>query len=837
MRKGSAPLASAPAVEGLSANLSSCLARLEAARRSGNPTEVDAALRAACDQYIEERQLDACVRLCVHFGRTELAAESCRRSGDLRQAAQLFAEAGRLPTAAELRLQIDEPLMAAELFEQSGQTERAVELYAQHGDAMRASHLLERMGQAARAANLLVEALKQDHGRRLAGAEAVAACRRAGELYAQAGQVEPAIQVLRWGGELGFAAKLLTDAGRADEAMELYVELGDLLSAADVARVQGDGRRYHELMARRAEQEGRLVEAAGHYEQVGNAFQAVRLYELGGRPEQAAEAARQGGLFDAAARLYERLGRFEAAADMLRQLGRSEEAHAIEQRASSASGEFEVHLQAGRQEFLNAAVSVLALARKGERHRYQEALHYLEQVPRSSPDFLAARTMMGEVLSELDEPGRALQALQELLVGVTPQPAHVPALYQYGRLLEQEGYLAGARAAYRAVAKFEPHYRDVMARVVRLRETDVSRVESAASLDLPSMVPMVVAGPTPARPPSHPEILCQDLILPGFSSRPSVRVDDLLDGPPSSTGVGKRMRDPTAPVAPPVPPVQHRPGDHLVGMVLRDRFRLERRIGRGAQAQVYLARDQVLDREVAIKVLSESVSPDDMGLTRFLREARLAARVHHGNCIAIYDFGQEKGLVFIAMEYFQGKTLRELLKRGPLDPYLALRIARDVGAALGAVHEAGIVHRDVKPTNVLVDRHANVRIADFGVARFVTDDSSTGMMVGTMKYMSPEQARGKDADRRADIFSLGVVMYEMLAGKAPFGGSLDALIARVNQPPPDLPDDVPLPDVVRGIVQRCMQKRPEHRYPTVEPLIDDINHALAALRNAQRQAT
>jgi tRNA A-37 threonylcarbamoyl transferase component Bud32 len=809
------------------AKLSHLLGKLRIAAAESNLAEVDGLLRAACELHMDAHDLEAAVALCEVHGRDDLAAALCHRHGDLRRASMLYARAGDLDSAARLRLETHEPLMAAELFERAGRLDDAVALYEAHGDAMRAAQVLERNGSLEPAADLLVRALNSEHGRRLVGAEAAMACRRAGELYARCGRVDPAIRVLRWGGELGFAAKILADVGRNEEAIDLYLEQGDLLSAAEVARRAQDPRRYHEFMARRAEQEGRLIEAAGHYEAAGNPFQAVRLYELGGRPDQAAEAARQGGLLDAAARLYERLGEVQTAADLLRELGRKDEARALLERAGTSSSDLAIQRQADRKEFLNAAVSVLALARQGEARRYEEALQYLEQVPRTSRDFLAARTMMGEVLAELGRNRAAIQALQELLVGVTPQPAHVPALYQYGRLLEHDGYLAGARAAYRAVARFEPHYRDVMARVLRLKETDVRRPESGPQQDGVSQVPMVVAGPAPKS--EGAEHLSQDLVLPGFGAgQTPVKVDDLLDTGPS---LGPRVRDPTAPVPPPRPASSSPPPDHLVGTVLRDRFRLERRVGRGAQAQVYLARDQVLDREVAIKVLSESSTPDENGLGRFLREARLAARVHHGNCIAIYDFGQEKGIVFIAMEYFEGKTLRELLRKGPIDAYLALRIARDVAAALGAVHEAGIVHRDVKPTNVLVDQHANVRIADFGVARFITDDSSSGMMVGTMKYMSPEQARGKDADRRADVFSLGVVMYEMLNGKPPFGGTLDALIARVNKPPPELPAELDLPDVVRGIVRRCMQRRPEHRYASIEPLIDDINDALAVLRD------
>ncbi|MCK6551977.1 serine/threonine protein kinase, partial [Myxococcota bacterium] len=266
------------------------------------------------------------------------------------------------------------------------------------------------------------------------------------------------------------------------------------------------------------------------------------------------------------------------------------------------------------------------------------------------------------------------------------------------------------------------------------------------------------------------------------------------------------------------------------------RFRIERRVGRGAQAHVYLARDLVLDRAVAIKVLNEEVAQDPAALDRFLREARLAARVHHASCIAIFDFGQERGLTFMAMEYFRGKTLRDRLNVGPLDPLKGLKIGRQVAEALGAVHSAGIVHRDIKPTNVMVDDSGNARLTDFGVARNINEEATTtGVMVGTMKYMSPEQARGRDADHRSDIFSLGVMMFEMLAGKPPFGGTLDALIRRVTAPPPMLSSEVQVPELARTLIHKCMQRRPDARYQTVHPLITDLTTCIELL-TIERQA-
>ena len=718
-----------------------------------------------------------------------------------------------LRAEAEARLQEGAPLLAAELFERAGEREAAASLFESHGDPIRAAQLHAELGHPARAADLLVNALVGSSGRRLSASATTRTCRKAGELYAHAGQVERAVQVLRWGGELEFAAKLLADTGRPAEAQRLFVEVGDLLAAADMAREAGDLATHHRLLARRAEQSGRLAEAAVHFEEAGEPYEAVRLFELAGDGAKAAEAAARGQLWDAASRLYERMGDLERAANCLRSAGRAEDAERLLRRRRPAAGEGA----------LTEVVALLAQARAGRDDLYSPAIARLRAVPSSSPDFLAARTMLGEVLAERGETQEALTVLQELFLGIAPTPAHVPAGYQYGILLEREGYLAGARNAFRTVAAFEPGYRDVAQRLARLRETDRSTISSAPPGRGSSVVgrPMVFTGPDPGRSSSLGSV---EMPASTGDFIPESLTADLFLAPESASGPQAQVkRDPTQPVAPPPRRPSTPRRDEPIGTILRDRFLLERRVGRGAQARVYLARDQVLDRPVAIKVLDEGLQPDDAALRRFLREARLAARVRHPNCISIYDFGQEAGLTFIAMEFFEGRTLRKWLEKGPLDVALALRIGRDVAAALSAVHEAGILHRDVKPTNVLIDAAAAVRLTDFGVARFVSDDSGQGMMVGTMRYMAPEQARGKETDARADVFSLGVVIFEMLNGKAPFGSTLDALIERVKRPPPELPADPHFGHELRTFLRRCLAIQPEERPSSMLEVIQTID--------------
>jgi tRNA A-37 threonylcarbamoyl transferase component Bud32 len=835
-------------------------------------------LADATQILVSRGEIEAAINICENARDYARAAYLAEQKRDLRRAAHLWFKAGHYLNSARVRLEAGEPIMAAELYEKGEAFLDAARIYEQQGDFVRSAILYERAGAKREAADLMVRALSSDGARRLFGHEAGEVCRRAGVLYAEIGLLDMAVRVLAWGGQNVFAGKLMARAGRAREAIDMLAQSGDYLAAAEVAREIGDDQKAHHLLGARAEMEGRLSEAAAHYEEAGVFGQAGRLYEYIGATEKAAAAYERAGTFETAAQLYERLGQVQHAVRCLRAAGREQEAAALGARASHPEDQIKSHLDSG--DFLNAAGAALSLARAGDTSRYREAMAFLELVDSRHPDFIAARTMQAELLAEQGDNQAALRVLQSLFAGVSPGMQHLGALYAYGRLLELEGYLAGARNAYQTAAMFDPHYRDVSDRLQHLRESDSADVPISSPQNGVPTVPMVVGGPLPRTTstmsplpiendnstPSSPSISWIGPAVDDLSLEPTVApeaitrgmpehqtfdddddLDDDLGEEPTAGGVmmpsvstvdliAEQLQDVETYDIPPPPPELDKPfpadgqPNALEGVVLRGRFRIERLIGKGAQAHVYLARDQVLDRAVAIKVLNEQVAKDAEALERFLREARLAARVHHAGCIAIFDFGEERGLTFMAMEYFKGRTLKDLVKRKALNPYLAMRIARDVASALGAVHEAGIVHRDVKPTNVMVDRNGRVRLTDFGVASSVNDPESAGMMVGTMRYMAPEQARGKEVDARADIFSLGVMLYEMLAGKAPFGGTLDDLIKRVTKPAPPLPDHVKVPSNVHEIVRRCLERKPAHRYSGMETLISDLNEAIRLVK-------
>ncbi|MEJ6513060.1 MAG: Stk1 family PASTA domain-containing Ser/Thr kinase [Acidimicrobiia bacterium] len=265
--------------------------------------------------------------------------------------------------------------------------------------------------------------------------------------------------------------------------------------------------------------------------------------------------------------------------------------------------------------------------------------------------------------------------------------------------------------------------------------------------------------------------------------------------------------------------------------IVNNRYRIERNVGRGGMAEVFLAHDLLLDRPVALKVLFAEYANDPNFVERFRREAQSAAGLTHPNIVAVYDWGKVNNTYFIAMEFVQGRTLASVLKEKlRLDARQASDIAIDIASALGFAHENGVVHRDIKPGNILIGSMGQVKVADFGIARALgaaVEDglTQTGSVMGTATYLSPEQAQGSQPDPRSDIYSLGVVMYEMVAGRVPFIGDNAVGIAyqQVHGVPPALSEFVTdVPPEFEAIVAKCMAKSAERRYAKAGALRDDL---------------
>jgi eukaryotic-like serine/threonine-protein kinase len=263
--------------------------------------------------------------------------------------------------------------------------------------------------------------------------------------------------------------------------------------------------------------------------------------------------------------------------------------------------------------------------------------------------------------------------------------------------------------------------------------------------------------------------------------------------------------------------------DTLIDTLFDGRYRIVRKLGTGGMANVYLAEDQELGRSVAIKILDDRHAADEQFIERFRREAKNAASLSHPNIVAVYDRGEAEGTYYIAMEYLDGRTLKELLVRFGTPPVkIAIGYTRQVLSALAFAHKYGLVHRDIKPHNVLVDSGGHVKVTDFGIARSEASQmTEAGSIIGTAQYLSPEQARGAPVDQRSDIYSVGVLLYELLTGAVPFTGDTPVEIAMKHLSAVPEPPSKKRPDVPRGLdlaVVRALAKDPEDRFQSAEEM-------------------
>jgi serine/threonine-protein kinase len=278
--------------------------------------------------------------------------------------------------------------------------------------------------------------------------------------------------------------------------------------------------------------------------------------------------------------------------------------------------------------------------------------------------------------------------------------------------------------------------------------------------------------------------------------------------------------------------METRSSSSMIGTVLSGRYRLEAKLGSGGMSTVYLARDETLDRAVAVKVMHREMSEQPDQLERFRQEARAVAKLSHPNVVSVIDAGEDGGHPYIVFEYVKGETLKQRISRvGALDTQEAIAYAIEIARGLSVAHARSMVHRDIKPQNVLIDEEGRAKLTDFGISRQLEQDgmTATGRVLGTTDYVAPEQAMGQGVDPRSDLYSLGVVLYEMLVGQVPFHADSQVGVAmkHVNEELPDVQHRRPEASAaVALVVERATAKNPAERYESIDAMIDDLETAL-----------
>jgi serine/threonine-protein kinase len=272
----------------------------------------------------------------------------------------------------------------------------------------------------------------------------------------------------------------------------------------------------------------------------------------------------------------------------------------------------------------------------------------------------------------------------------------------------------------------------------------------------------------------------------------------------------------------------------VVGELIADRYELEELVGTGGMSSVYRAQDSLLERHVALKVMHEQLLSEDEHVERFRREARLAAQLSHPNIVTVIDRGEQEGRQFIVFEYVEGENLKSLIEReAPLPERAAIELAVQVADGLAFAHAHGLVHRDVKPQNVLLTEDGRAKVTDFGIARSIDVQhglTQTGTVMGTSDYISPEQARGGPVDDCSDIYSLGAVLYELFTGDVPFHGDnfVSVAMRHINDPPPSVREQRPeLSPRIDAAIRKAMAKDPDDRFPSMEAFAAELRACLA----------
>lgn len=719
----------------------------------------------AAKLYIQGKALGKAGEIFVKLNELDKAALAFEKKGLWEKAAECYEGAGNLEKAAYAYRMAGDYLEAARTYEKGGFFKQAAEIYKGIKNYRKAGELLYRAGDKLGAAQALEEALKIDSSR-VSENVSPSESRMLSNLSFMIGQF------YAQEGKNEESASAYESGGHFAEAAAIHEQLGRYSLAAQFYLKASEPLKAAIALEKMGQKEQAALVRAEAYKQRGHYLEAVSYYEIAGRFEEAGELYAQLEDYSKSARMFERAARYKEAAEKYLLAKELDLAASALEKAGDFERAAEVYRDAGNElkmaQMLFSAKRFLEAGEVFYRNGHIEnAIKSLQQIAENEADYDKALILLGDIFREKGIHKIALQHYQRALAGKKAERSNLSAMYNMALTLEALARFTDALEIYESIIVVDYHYADTADRVRALQQK-------------------VVALTTPSTP--------SEMRVTTPSGGDSTLLSDAM---PTEVGVS---------------------------LARERRYEIIEEIGRGGMGIVYKARDTVLDRIVAYKILPASLREHPQAIKNFFREAKSAAALNHTNIVTVYDAGEEDGNYYIAMEYLKGKTLKEILNRDSRLPLKnMLLVCGQICRALIYAHNKKIVHRDIKSSNIMVTEDQVVKLMDFGLAKVIEEvKASQTIASGTPYYMSPEQTLGKPIDHRTDIYSLGVTMFEMGTGILPFRDG-EAAYHHVHTPPPDPVTVVPdIHPMLSRIILKAMEKEPDKRYQTASELLEDL---------------
>jgi tetratricopeptide (TPR) repeat protein len=759
------------------------------------------------------------------------------KAGDVRRARRMFKKGRAFSRLAALEMRDGDPAEAARLYQDAGdgylwEASRAWLAAGKNAAAeetgLKALHLARTSGRWDRLAEIaealgdngtLAEACRKLAEGTTSGPVRSALWKRAGEAYRAAGRPGDAAEAFRSAQEYTLAGELFVESGRASEAVQSFEKSGALTKAALAAARAGDEKTAQELLAREAEARGDLVSAAeawrragqplraaGFYEKAGDFVKAGDSWRDAGRPERAAALYQKGGAMAEAAASFEATAQNEKAATLYMELKQYGKAAALF-RAAGRLPAAAAALQADHQydeaaQLFHRTGRSLEAARCALHGGHREkAWEYLTSVPRNDEGLAEAFHDLARAHLAAGETEDAIHVLREFLPRGPVESDNLPLHMTLLKALRAAGD-PGEGVELGRIAAFDP---SVLEGSSTLPEMPFGEVETDASMPAALIRTPAVhkSGPYAAvtRSPVTQQVQPPRLTIPVGTAAPAAPLAAAAPTPPP----------------PQMPPAAGAPA-FRTGSGLpetpEERYEILSELGRGGMGVVHKALDRKLDRFVAVKILPWQLRGDETAMRYFKREAKAIAALKHPNIVALYDYGDGFGSLYLAMEYLEGPNLQKLIKK---DPERVRKNWRSwfVQATRGvaAAHAKGILHRDLKPANLILDEHGTLRILDFGLALPQADAGGTSKLIGSPAFFPPEVLRGEMPSPASDVYSLGAAFYTLATGRWPYVGD-DVLVARLERDPDDPRPYAPFlnEEEVTILMKTLARHRPD-RYP------------------------